>query len=82
MKEKTSLTLLCAIVLGLFAILMLTGASRGSGGPWAISASSGEIPGLYIMNQSNGDIYFLENDPDIARNHAEIEKLGNISDAR
>lgn len=74
---------LAIAAMSFFAMLFFTGASnQNTNERWSISAVSGELNGLYIMDQSNGDIYFLDDDPGIARSHAKIKKLGNISSAR
>lgn len=83
MKKNAFTTIVAALAISLMTVLFFTGASsQKEGGRWTISAVSGEINGLYIMDQSTGDIYFLDDDPNIARSHAKIKKLGNISSAR
>ena len=72
--------IVAAISTGLLATLLFTGASsKERAGPWEISAKT---EGLYIMDQSTGDIYFMEDDPKTVSNRAKIRKLGNISRAR
>lgn len=83
MKRTNYTTVLIIIVGSLFAVFLLTGASQDrSNDRWTIFAISGEKTGLYIMDQRTGDIYFLDDDPRIARTHVNISKLGNISEAR
>ena len=81
-KQKLPVTV-AILATSLLAILLLTGASSGSGSDrWSISAVSGPITGLYIIDQATGDIYFMDDNPKIASNRASIRKKGNMSDAR
>lgn len=83
MNKKNLSFIVAIIATSLLAILFLTGASSPkSPGQWEISAISGQKTGLYIMDQTNGDIYFMEDDPGTSSSRARIKKLGNISDAR
>jgi hypothetical protein len=83
MKERSLTACIAIMALSLLAVLLFSGATRPTENPrWSISAVSGGPHGLYIMDQQTGDIFFLDDDPNISRSHARIRKLGNVASAR